>query len=297
MIWIERDAILGHKSSSVVILRRFNEEFFKLRVVRTFFEYEYFVKVANLASVEERRRIAYSTKKSDAFKRQPHSRIVWAYSDLDRVATRVEVETRGEETDNGHAFWLLNLLHSVASTGDLTVFRAVQKEERDRREKEQKEERDRRENDLRDREIKEAEKRRNALEKQRIRRCLEEDLCFRCEERVVQRRNRQTTELFFGCSQFGNRKCNATRRITCPECHNLMVEKARRKGGTFLGCSGWPKCNGGRDVGEGLELERWKARLREETSEPQYDPTVQTLDELAREWGWANWSEFDDSRE
>ena len=124
------------------------------------------------------------------------------------------------------------------------------------------------------------------------------DLCLTCNSPVLQQRNRKDEHLFFGCSQWSLGHCKGAREITCPKCNLAMKEKPKKAGGTFLGCTGWPRCNGGRNIREELELDVWRKRIARERAKYNRDSdTSQSLDEMAQDWGWANWSAFSESRE
>jgi ssDNA-binding Zn-finger/Zn-ribbon topoisomerase 1 len=200
-----------------------------------------------------------------------YSALVWNLKSIDDNKVRVEIETRGKHTDLNHAMALLVLLKDVSQIDDFGAWRV----QRDHFKKI------------------ESEKVQKAKQREQIQRCLKYDLCMRCEQPVVQRRQRKTGLLFFGCSGFEARNCNETRPITCPICSGPTSEKQKRAGGTFIGCNSWPKCSGGRNIAENLEMERW-SRFH---SDDDGFTENQSLDELAREWGWANWAAFDDSRE
>jgi ssDNA-binding Zn-finger/Zn-ribbon topoisomerase 1 len=200
-----------------------------------------------------------------------YSALVWNLKSIDDNKVRVEIETRGKHTDLNHAMALLVLLKDVSQIDDFGAWRV----QRDQLKKI------------------ESEKVQKAKQREQIQRCLKYDLCMRCEQPVVQRRQRKTGLLFFGCSGFEAQNCNETRPITCPICSGPTSEKQKRAGGTFIGCNSWPKCSGGRNIAENLEMERWS---RFQSDDDRFTEN-QTLDELAREWGWANWAAFDDSRE
>jgi hypothetical protein len=200
-----------------------------------------------------------------------YSALVWNLKSIDDNKVRVEIETRGKHTDLNHAMALLVLLKDVSQIDDFGTWRV----QRDNLKKI------------------ESEKIQKAKQREQIERCLKYDLCMRCEQPVVQRRQRKTGLLFFGCSGFEARSCNETRPITCPICSGPTSEKQKRAGGTFIGCNSWPKCSGGRNIAENLEMERWS---RFQSDDDGFTEN-QSLDELAREWGWSNWAAFDDSRE
>ena len=262
-----------------------HDDLFHLRVGKLFFTYAYFVKFLSSTKDAKNVTISYLIRKSDAFKREPHSRIEWRIEAKGQSTVEVAVETRGEDTDSLHSSVLVNLLESVASSIDLTDLRSEQK--RTKQIEIQK---------LKDLQKLENEQNRIRTLEQKAQRCIDNDLCANCEEPVVQRRNSATSVLFYGCSQFTTHKCNATREITCPKCRKVMIEKPKRVGGSFLGCIDWPSCTGGRNIDETLEINTWRNSRNNSSDYYEYDNTP-TLDELAQEWGFNNWNDFDDHRE
>jgi ssDNA-binding Zn-finger/Zn-ribbon topoisomerase 1 len=80
--------------------------------------------------------------------------------------------------------------------------------------------------------------------------------CLECGAPCVQRRRKSDGHLFFGCSKHFTTSCKGARSISCPKCGLEMIEKRRKVGGTFLGCTGWPGCNGSRAVDARLASER-----------------------------------------
>ena len=277
---------LGQESSNYpngIDLWHQEGDLFHLRVRKIFFRYTYFVQFIPRVDSSGHMTISYLIRKSDAFKRQPHSRIEWRMESKGESTVEITVETRGEDTDNHHSSVLLNLLESVASSIDLTEMRADQK--RTKQIEIQK---------LRELEKLENDRNHAIFLEMKARRCIDNDLCANCEEPVVQRRNNATSELFYGCSKFTTHKCNATREITCPKCRKVMIEKPKRVGGSFLGCIDWPNCTGGRNIDETLEINSW--RHRENSDSDDYD-LLPSYDELAREWGFRDWADFDDHHE
>lgn len=80
--------------------------------------------------------------------------------------------------------------------------------------------------------------------------------CLECGAPCVQRRRKSDGHLFFGCSKHFTTSCKGAHSIPCPKCGLEMIERRRKEGGTFLGCTGWPGCNGSRTVDARLASER-----------------------------------------
>jgi len=268
MTWRVAHGAFGHQD---IIHFRKNADSTYYMMIPKLLSQEYVVKLIDKsedASVRSaNRKLIYRTLKYG----NAYSALVWNLKLIDDYNVRVEIETRGKHTDLNHATVLLGLLKDVAQIDDFGTWR-VQRDHLKRIEAEK---------------IQKTEKRKE------IQHRLENDLCMRCEQPVVQRRNRKTGLLFFGCSGFDVGTCNETRPITCPICCGPTSEKNKRAGGKFIGCNSWPKCSGGRNIAENLEMERWS---RYQSYDDGFTEN-QSLDELAREWGWANWAAFDDSRE
>ena len=76
----------------------------------------------------------------------------------------------------------------------------------------------------------------------------------------------------------------------CPACGVEMVQRTNLKSGIgFLGCSQFPKCRGTRS----LDIESGSRRgavSRDDDCSP-------NLSELAVDWGYDSWEDFDDHRE
>ena len=249
---------LGQESSNYpngIDLWHQEGDLFHLRVRKIFFRYTYFVQFIPRVDSSGHMTISYLIRKSDAFKRQPHSRIEWRMESKGESTVEITVETRGEDTDNHHSSVLLNLLESVASSIDLTEMRADQK----------------RTKQIEIQKLRELEKlEKERLEQEKIlaarrvasQRAQEEtggltkDRCHSCGASCVQRRRKSDGHLFFGCSKYFTTICKGARSIPCPKCGLEMIERRHKEGGTFLGCTGWPSCDGSRTIDTRLASER-----------------------------------------
>ena len=276
-----RDLAVG--VTAIALWSRSSSDLFDLHVQGFLFKHHSFVRIITpISSNPKVRHIKYVT--ISAHTKTEESRIEWRIYSKDENSVEVHVETGGQRTHNWHSSVLLGLLESVSSSIDLTEFRSEQKTKKEIEFQR-----------LHEIQKLETENQNKILRERKLERCIENDLCTSCDAPVIQRRNRTSSELFFGCSSFLTGSCRKTRAITCPKCRKVMIEKTKKTGGTFLGCTNWPKCDGGRNIDPELEMETWLNRQND--SYGYNDDQYPTLDELAREWGWRNWIEFDDSRE
>ena len=275
-----RDLNVGAKVFA--LWNRSDNYLFDLQVQSFIFKLQYFVRIiAPISSNPGVKHISYKTKATD---KREVSRIDWRIYSKNENSVEVQVETGGEHTNSWHSSVLLSLLENVSASHDLTEFRSEQKAKREVELQK-----------LQELQRIETENQNKILRERKLAWYIEHDLCTSCEAPVVQRRNRTSSELFFGCSEFFTGKCRETRAITCPKCRKAMIEKTKKTGETFLGCTNWPRCDGGRNISPEVELKTWLNRQDELYG--YNDDQYPTLDELAREWGWSSWTAFDDSRE
>ena len=218
--------------------------------------------------------VCYLVRKSQAYNYSPDTCVEWIIDYVESGATDVTLKVSVDSPVNPDISRLLGLLESVASTDDVAVFREERRKEQQR---------------LAEQERLEREKWAQDQKKFEDRVRILNDQCLKCGEPCVQRRRKSDGKLFFGCSQFTTTKCRGTRDITCPQCDRIMREVKKKDGGSFLGCPAWPNCRGSRSIDPTL------GTLWDEPDDDEF--YGETLDDLAREWGWDNWNHFDDHRD
>ena len=239
--------------------------------------FNYFVSVeVDDESTSGRQTIRIVVQKSDAFKRGQHADVHISLTPIDDNRVTITTRSFGPNSFEFDSRLITQMLQEVSETIDLVSRRELMAESR-------------RQDAARKAaaELEAARQIQQFAKDERKTQRLREDRCLDCGEYVIQRRNNRDGHLFFGCSQFAARRCNGAREITCPDCGASMVEKNTKNGGTFLGCSRWPQCRGSRSVN--VSTGEWNRGRNSESSE--------SLDDMARDWGWSSWRQFDEHRE
>ena len=190
--------------------------------------------------------VVYYRRKSGIFSQAPIAHYEWTVRSIGNNMSDVDLRILLAQSNWSAKNGLIRVLETIASITDVERYQA-QKLEDMRKSQEEKR--------LEQEKILEAQgvvSQRAQEETDR----LKKDQCLSCGAACVQRRRKSDGHLFFGCSKYFTTSCKGAHSIPCPKCGLEMIERRRKEGGTFLGCTGWPGCNGSRTVDARLASER-----------------------------------------
>jgi len=180
----------------------------------------------------------------------PNNCYAWTVFPADNNTSRVNLIISMRVPNQQANVYLLDALNYFTAINDMAIHRAQKLEEKAKRAEKVRLEQ----------EIVLAEQRIQSLKEQdylaRESSRRNRDQCLSCGAACVQRRRKSDGHLFFGCSKYFTTSCKGAHSIPCPKCGLEMIERRRKEGGTFLGCTGWPGCNGSRTVDARLASER-----------------------------------------
>lgn len=222
----------------------------------------------------------------------------WIVFPADNNTSRVNLRISMKYLDRQANMNLLYCLDSLSGITDVAIYQAQILENREKRAEKER---------LEQEKILEARRAISQRAQEETDR-LKKDQCLSCGASCVQRRRKSDGHLFFGCSKYFTTSCKGARSILCPKCGLEMIERRRKEGGTFLGCPGWPSCNGSRTVDARLASERGvgtrkadtrKSYLsREEREEAKaYIDALDEANSHDEEEGWWDRVHSDDPRE